>query len=154
MPSSDTQFKKGQRASIATEFKKGMPSANKGRHYKLSKEARKNISEGHKGEKAYQWKGDNVGYETLHKWVRKQLGKPTKCVKCKTKTAKRYVWANKSGEYKRDINDYEWTCRKCHMKEDGRVNKNLLKNVPNNVKRDSKGKFIPKRSKKAGGEEN
>ena len=121
MPSSDTQFKKGQRSSIATEFKKGQPSANKGRHYKLSEESRKRISEGHKGEKAYQWKGDSVGYENLHKWVRKQLGKPIKCVKCNTKEAKRYVWANISGEYKRDLSDWQELCNSCNLNDGVKV---------------------------------
>ena len=30
--------------------------------------------------------------------------------------------ANISQEYKRDINDFEWLCRKCHMTKDGRLN--------------------------------
>jgi len=117
-----TEFKKGQHASLITEFKKGVPNANKG-GYKLSLETRKRISEGHKGEKSYQWKGNNVGYENLHKWVNKTKGKPTKCVKCHTKKAKRYVWANISGKYKRNINDWHELCNSCNLKDGVPVNK-------------------------------
>jgi hypothetical protein len=77
------------------------------------------------------WKGDEVGYEGLHGWVRKQLGKPTKCIKCNS--MKNLEWANKSREYKRDVNDWLSLCRSCHAKYD-----QILKNRH----RDSKGKFI------------
>lgn len=111
-----TQFKTGQHASLVTEFKKGEPSANKG-GYKLSEATKKRISEGHSGEKAYQWKGDNVGYTTLHKWVKKVMGKATRCEKCQSLTAKRYVWANKTGEYKRDISDWIQLCNSCNLND-------------------------------------
>jgi len=39
------------------KHKKGKPSNALGKHWKLSKRARKNISEGHKGEKSYLWRG-------------------------------------------------------------------------------------------------
>lgn len=65
-----------------------------------------------------QWKGDNVGYGKLHEWVKNRLLKPEICPKCKTRKA--YDLANK-GIYNRDLNNWEWLCRYCHMKSDGRL---------------------------------
>ena len=74
-----------------------------------------------KGEKHGQWKGDKVGYHALHTWVRARIPKPKLCVKCKKNKA--FDLANISQQYKRDINDFRWLCRSCHMKEDGRLKK-------------------------------
>src|SRR3990167_7173295 len=43
-------------------------------------ERRNKFSEGQRGSKNPQWKGDGVGYTGLHSWVRSVLGKPTFCV--------------------------------------------------------------------------
>src|ERR1035437_1026466 len=32
-----------------------------------------------RGENSILWKGDDVGYRALHRWVENHLGKPTKC---------------------------------------------------------------------------
>lgn len=62
------------------------------------------------------WKGDSVGYGGLHQWVYKNLGKAIKCENgC---MAKRYEWANISGEYKRDLDDFKQLCKSCHLKFD------------------------------------
>ena len=45
---------------------------NLGQHWTLSAQAKRNISLGHQGKKAYQWKGDKVGYSGLHQWVAKE----------------------------------------------------------------------------------
>ena len=68
---------------------------------------------------------DKVSYSSLHRWIRKNKQKPTFCEKCLTN--KPMDVANISQEYKRDINDFEWLCRRCHMKSDGRMN-NLHRN--------------------------
>ena len=65
------------------------------------------------------WKGDNVHIETLHQWIRKNKPKPELCECCQIKPP--YDCANISGKYLRDINDYEWLCRRCHMLKDGRL---------------------------------
>ena len=109
----------------------GMPSANKGNHYKLSKETCKRIGDGHRGEKSYNWKGDDVPYRTLHQWVSNTLGKPKKCQYCgkNNLTGHKIHWANISGKYERDKKDWIRLCVKCHSKYDGqkynkgRVNK-------------------------------
>jgi hypothetical protein len=70
------------------------------------------------------WKGNKVKYEGLHTWIRTHKKKPLLCENCKI--SKPYDLANISGEYKRDINDFKWLCRRCHMHEDNRI-KNLIK---------------------------
>lgn len=90
----------------------------------LSASHRKKLSEARIGKFANenhpQWKGDDVGYGALHDWVYKELGSPMVCEKCgKTKTSNRNIhWANKSGEYKRDKDDWIRLCVSCHKKMD------------------------------------
>lgn len=84
-----------------------------------------------------QWKGDNVGYASLHEWVRNHKRKPDLCKKCKKHPP--YDLTNISGKYKRDLNDWEWLCRKCHMENDGRMLKlismpKVKKAGPNKIK--------------------
>lgn len=66
------------------------------------------------------WKGDNVGYAALHDWVKRQLGKPMTCEFCGYKSTNSYKihWANKSQEYKRDLDDWLRLCVKCHHEYD------------------------------------
>lgn len=66
------------------------------------------------------WKGDNVTFKSLHQWVRDNKPWTGICNNC-NKKSKKLDAANISGKYLRDINDYKWLCRKCHMKEDGRI---------------------------------
>jgi len=74
------------------------------------------------------WKGKNVGYISLHEWVRNHKPKPEFCEECKKN--KPYDLSNISGEYKRELNDFEWLCRSCHMNKDGRMDK-LKKGIKN-----------------------
>ncbi len=88
-----------------------------GRHH--SPEAKRKISEANRADGNGQWKGEGVGYTALHRWVRSRLPKPDKCQKCKERLP--MDLANKSGEYRRDSEDWWWLCRSCHMKLDGRI---------------------------------
>ena len=94
--------------------------------YESDKECQTKKIDGRKfinrGKKNPMWKGDDVGIKALHGWVRARKPKPGLCECCKKVPP--YDLANISQEYKRDINDFEWICRKCHMGKDGRV-KNL-----------------------------
>lgn len=82
-------------------------------------------------EKAYNWKGDKVGYNSLHAWVRRNFGKAKKCAKCNL-IGKRngrnwnIDWANISGKYSRDKSDWNGLCRKCHAKFDKEHCKNTI----------------------------
>jgi len=67
------------------------------------------------------WKGDRVKYQALHEWVRRNKPQPEFCESCNKN--KSYEVANISQKYKRNINDYEWLCRSCHMKKDRRISK-------------------------------
>jgi hypothetical protein len=92
-------------------------------------------------EKNPQWKGDKVGYEGLHSWVRRNKPKPEFCEICNKR--KPYDLANISGEYKRDINDFKWGCRKCHMKSDGRYDIAINNLKKAEKKRDKNGRYLP-----------
>lgn len=54
---SGSKSKKGKHYSLLTEFKKGMKSIGGMLGKKHTEEAKRKISESHKGNKAYQWKG-------------------------------------------------------------------------------------------------
>ena len=79
------------------------------------------------GNKNPMWKGDGVGYHSLHEWVRRHKSKPQFCEICKVKPP--IDLANR-GIYNRDFKNWIWLCRKCHMKKDGRMKKlnNLNRN--------------------------
>lgn len=90
---------------------------------KHSEEARQKMSKAKRGKKTNEdhphWKGDNVGYVALHGWVKRRLGKPNQCEKCgENGSGHRMHWANKSGEYKRDLSDWLRLCAKCHKRYD------------------------------------
>jgi len=65
------------------------------------------------------WHGNKAGYSSLHEWVKRRKPKSKFCECCNIN--KTHDLANISGKYKRDINDYEWLCRGCHMHKDGRL---------------------------------
>ena len=76
----------------------------------------RSISEAHAKERNGMWKGDKVGYMALHDWIRDHKPKPQFCEECIVKPP--FDIANISGEYHRDIQDFRWLCRSCHMKQD------------------------------------
>lgn len=96
-------MKKGTRHTIESKIKNSF--AHKGKRV---------------GEQNNKWKGDKVGYGGLHDWIRLHYGKASKCEnkKCTYKNPKRYHWANLSGKYKRDRNDWMQLCPSCHIKMD------------------------------------
>ena len=116
----NTAWNKGKKLHyrVWNKGKKGvMPLAwNKGK--KLGRN--KYIS----NENHYLWKGDKVGYKALHGWLRRKYGIPDKCEKCGNN--KFMEWANISGEYKRERNDWMKLCKSCHNKFDGTI-KNIRK---------------------------
>src|SRR3990167_3108655 len=116
-------WNKGKKASVETRFrislsKKGANHPNFGKN--LSIETKRKISIANKNEKNGVWKGDNVGYVALHKWVIRNKPKVKYCETCGLE--KKLDVANISGKYKRDISDFEYLCRRCHMNKDGRIN--------------------------------
>ena len=109
-------FQKGHKSFLTPDSIRKIGIASLGR--KHSELAKHKISEANQNEKHPQWKGDRVGYLALHQWIARKLGNPKKCEHCETTTAKRYDWANVSGDYKRDLTDWIRLCRKCHIQYD------------------------------------
>lgn len=73
------------------------------------------------GDRHHAWKSEKkVGKIALHFWVYRQLGSPMVCEECKKtfKNNHQIHWANKSGEYHRDTNDWIRLCVSCHKKYD------------------------------------
>ena len=60
------------------------------------------------------WRGDDVGVENLHRWLRKNKPKPLdgKCEICDE--VPYYDLANVTGTYNRDFSNWMYLCRKCH----------------------------------------
>jgi len=84
----------------------GIPSKNRKFHY---------------GKNHHNWKGDKAGYLAIHTWIQRKLGNLRKCDDCGTEVAKKYEWANISGEYKRDVSDFKRLCVSCHRHFDYRL---------------------------------
>lgn len=99
--------------------------------YEMTKQIKENISEATKGRKSpnkgkkmpwvtgdnnHNWKGDNASYRSLHSWVARKLGQPTTCSECgKTNLFGRAIhWSNISGDYRRELDDWQRLCAKCH----------------------------------------
>lgn len=58
------------------------------------------------------------GYDAIHSWVERRMGKPRICWLCKDEEKNVYHWSNISGEYKRDLSDWQRLCVKCHSRYD------------------------------------
>ena len=78
------------------------------------------------GENNPAWKGDDVGYISLHEWIRNRKLKPELCENCNE--AAPYDLHNTPGTYKRNLEDWVWLCRSCHMNEDNRLEKLIIRN--------------------------
>ena len=73
---------------------------------------------GKTGEMARRWLGDNAGYHAVHKWIYKEFGKANCCENCGIVHKKKYHWANLSGKYTREKDDWKQMCGSCHKKYD------------------------------------
>lgn len=104
----------GKKHSKETKLKMSI-SAKKVEH---TREWNKRVGLAIRGQNNGQWKGDNVGYAALHDWVKYYLGTPSFCESCGSVSSKRYDWANKSFQYKRDLSDWIRLCRSCHIRKD------------------------------------
>lgn len=77
-----------------------------------------------RGENRPSWKGDDVSIETLHQYLHRRIPKPDLCPKCNKRPA--YDLANISIKYNpktynRNLSNWFWVCRRCHMESDGRL---------------------------------
>ena len=71
-------------------------------------------------ERNYAWKGEDVSYVGLHAWIRRKLGKATKCKHCgKVDKRPRFIqWANIDHKYRRTLSNYISLCGSCHKNYD------------------------------------
>lgn len=104
-------------------YKRTKPPWNKGKKTgktsPLLTKTKKKISESHKGEKAYNWKGDNAKNAAIHNWVYREKGRPQVCEDCGATSKERKLhWANKDHKYRRKLDDYISRCSSCHKKYD------------------------------------
>lgn len=77
---------------------------------------RRYLSEKQAGARNTNWHGTDITYYGLHCWIKRQLEKPITCAMCGQEKA--LDVANVSGEYRRDLDDWEWLCRQCHSWKD------------------------------------
>lgn len=79
------------------------------------------FNEARTGDKNPAWSDSSSHYGALHKWIRQRFPRPQLCNDCSHGFP--IDLANISQEYKRDLSDWEWLCRRCHMLKDGRIKK-------------------------------
>ena len=78
------------------------------------------------GERHYLWQGDDVSNDALHIWIGRRKKKTGVCSHCgnrpKVHRNRKYgtEWANVSGEYRRDLDDFIELCTPCHREFDKR----------------------------------
>lgn len=65
----------------------------------------------------HQWKGDDAGYQAVHRWRLRNLTKTGACSECGA-TPGSTEWSNTSGEYRRDESDWRELCIPCHRRFD------------------------------------
>jgi len=94
--------------------------------WKLSEETKNKMSVAHRGNKSYKWKGSDVSYNGLHRWIRGSFGRPNYCEHCKKIDKKQYEWASINHTYTRERKDYIRLCQSCHIKYDKRFK---IKNI-------------------------
>ena len=97
-----------------------------------------------KGAKHHRWKGDDIGYQGIHRWLKAEYKKI--CCDFCSKTEK-LEWALKKGkEMSRDRNNYFVLCVKCHRKYDAHPAWNKgLRTKKNKICEYCGEEFYPKR---------
>lgn len=81
---------------------------------KISNDAKNYVA---RGSEHPNWKGDQVGYRSIHRWVERYLNKAKYCTNNPSHFSARFHWANISGEYKRDLSDWRQLCPACNYKD-------------------------------------
>lgn len=85
---------------------------------------------GMKAEKNYGWKGDEVSYKGLHRWIELNFGlaKTHKCAHCNGERGPRRMnWANLDGKYTRERESWAPLCKPCHVEYDKKSWGNMTK---------------------------
>lgn len=69
-----------------------------------------------KGMIPHNFKEKGYGYQAVHKWIMRHYQKINKCAECGIEA--KTQWANISGAYLRNREDFRELCYSCHSKED------------------------------------
>jgi hypothetical protein len=115
---------------FSEEHRRKLSEASKGKDYygnknpfygkKHSEESKKKIGISAKirnqGRNNPAWKGDNITYSGLHQWIRLHLSKPEKCSLCNERESTEVACI--TGIYNRELRNWAWLCRKCHLEWD------------------------------------
>lgn len=127
-PSEETLRKRSEALRghpVSAETRAKLSAVNRGRRH--TAETRRRIAEAIQGKHRtgphhHNWKGDAVGYRSLHEWVARHKKKAGVCSSCGTVvgTARKTgtEWANRSGHYLRDLDDFIELCVPCHRARD------------------------------------
>lgn len=67
------------------------------------------------GPNNHRWKGEEVGYQALHDWVRRYIPRTELCQFCNVRQSTEIACV---GQYKRDKINWAWACHSCHVKYD------------------------------------
>lgn len=70
------------------------------------------------GKAVWYWRDNPNAYRRLHKRIQRKYGTPKICEHCGRTDLVRYQWANKSGNYQENREDWIRLCPKCHYKYD------------------------------------
>ena len=77
-------------------------------------------------------------YSAVHRWIERHFGKPDTCEHCYRNglTRQKIQWANRTGKYLHDREDWLRLCRKCHYKYDIDIHRKAI------AKRDARLKDV------------
>jgi phage gpG-like protein len=92
-----------------------------GKGLKRTEETRKKMS----SENNHNWKGDDVSYTALHKWIKRHFPKPEKCQLCQNVPPMQLACI--TNIYNRELKNWAWFCIRCHQKWDNIGIRNKIK---------------------------
>lgn len=84
---------------------------------KHTEETKRRMSVAKSGENNPAWKGHRAGYQAMHRWIRLERPYTRICGRC-GKTDCHTEYANVSGEYRRQVEDWIELCVSCHRQMD------------------------------------
>lgn len=113
---------RGRQFSMETRQK--MSRARQG--WRPTAETRRRMSKAHLGKQTGsenpRWKGDAAKYAAQHHWIRSHKTKTGICEECQRDLGpngpRGTQWANISGDYRRDVDDFRELCPPCHRRFD------------------------------------
>lgn len=72
---------------------------------------------------------NQLTYAALHNRIRESYGTPSQCENCGTSDSKKFEWANISGDYRLDRDDWARLCCQCHRRYDFGVKNRIELNL-------------------------